>query len=627
MFKYILLLLFSFIYITPSFAQQASSDSLERYIANTSVDEDKIIPLAALCLHYHSYGDFQKGIEYAKEAIRLARLQNDHKYGVYAYASLAAIYAEMDSVEQTYRTLDSCKWYIDNTTDVIAKISGLNGLAVIKEMFNDLEGTPDILLPALDLLSQVPKDKEYKKFEFEAKLNFSFYHYYSNIDNQIAKRYLDRSFRASKEIDAPWLQITRINQYWDCYKKMYEESGKSEKSLLDSALYMSDLAMQYYPKERKRLPGAEYAYALYCRADIYKMRGEPDSALFYGNKTIEFTTEISDIKTQVLGYDLLSRIELDKKNYAKAEEFALKGLSLTSDETGVYDILYNQYTTLSDVYKESGNSEKALEAQEKALFFYKKMTTEKYMREAQIAEAKLNVKQKQYELEESRLQNQIYTFYIVLSTILLIGLVLLVIIYKLRLKTSLQKELLLVKENEETQLYAQIKQVEAENVKVEKKNVELLLEVEKNRALLNAYEMNKLQKELLAGNLQLNHKNEVINQIKTNLANEKSTSDIMYIKRLLKEENKHDNNFEEFNEYVKKIHPDFYTKLQEHAQQKLTPLDLKYCTFIFMNLSTKDIASLLYIEAKTVRMTKYRLKQKLGLSKTDDLNLFIQQVI
>ncbi len=101
--------------------------------------------------------------------------------------------------------------------------------------------------------------------------------------------------------------------------------------------------------------------------------------------------------------------------------------------------------------------------------------------------------------------------------------------------------------------------------------------------------------------------------------------DSIVIERLLKEEKKNDNKFEEFSGYVKKIHPTFYSRLQEQAVQSLTPLDLRYCTFIIMNLSTKEIASLLYVEPKTVRMTKYRLKQKLGLAKDDDLNIFIQQ--
>jgi DNA-binding NarL/FixJ family response regulator len=42
-----------------------------------------------------------------------------------------------------------------------------------------------------------------------------------------------------------------------------------------------------------------------------------------------------------------------------------------------------------------------------------------------------------------------------------------------------------------------------------------------------------------------------------------------------------------------------------------------------MGLSSKEIANLLHVEDTSVRMTKYRLKQKLSLSKEEDLTQFI----
>ena len=99
------------------------------------------------------------------------------------------------------------------------------------------------------------------------------------------------------------------------------------------------------------------------------------------------------------------------------------------------------------------------------------------------------------------------------------------------------------------------------------------------------------------------------------------------IEKILNKELRIDNNFEDFRTELKEIHPDFYMKLQERAKQKLTSLDLKYSVCIFKKMSSKEIAELLHVESTTVRMTKYRLKLKLGLSKDEDLSTYIESII
>jgi hypothetical protein len=59
---------------------------------------------------------------------------------------------------------------------------------------------------------------------------------------------------------------------------------------------------------------------------------------------------------------------------------------------------------------------------------------------------------------------------------------------------------------------------------------------------------------------------------------------------------------------------------------RILQLDLKYCGFILMKLSTKEIASQMNVEPKSIRMARYRIKQKLNLGKDEDLDQFIQQL-
>ncbi|WP_354376180.1 LuxR C-terminal-related transcriptional regulator [Pedobacter africanus] len=46
-----------------------------------------------------------------------------------------------------------------------------------------------------------------------------------------------------------------------------------------------------------------------------------------------------------------------------------------------------------------------------------------------------------------------------------------------------------------------------------------------------------------------------------------------------------------------------------------------------MKRSTKEIAMLLNVESKSIRMSKYRLKQKMNLHKEDDLEAYINKMI
>lgn len=68
----------------------------------------------------------------------------------------------------------------------------------------------------------------------------------------------------------------------------------------------------------------------------------------------------------------------------------------------------------------------------------------------------------------------------------------------------------------------------------------------------------------------------------------------------------------------------FFENLQQKAGHTLTRLDLKYCSYILMGMSNKEISVRLSIEPKSIRMARYRIKQKLGLDKDANLDHFIK---
>jgi len=73
------------------------------------------------------------------------------------------------------------------------------------------------------------------------------------------------------------------------------------------------------------------------------------------------------------------------------------------------------------------------------------------------------------------------------------------------------------------------------------------------------------------------------------------------------------------------VYPGFYDRLKQ-KHDNVTSGDLKISALLKLNCSTKDMARLLNISIESVHTTRYRLRKKLGLSRTDDLIEYIDKV-
>lgn len=74
----------------------------------------------------------------------------------------------------------------------------------------------------------------------------------------------------------------------------------------------------------------------------------------------------------------------------------------------------------------------------------------------------------------------------------------------------------------------------------------------------------------------------------------------------------------EFKLSFERIRPDFYTILSEKYPE-LTQRDLRLCAFLYLGMTTKEIAGLTYREVRSVESARNRLRKKLNLDLTADL--------
>ena len=66
-----------------------------------------------------------------------------------------------------------------------------------------------------------------------------------------------------------------------------------------------------------------------------------------------------------------------------------------------------------------------------------------------------------------------------------------------------------------------------------------------------------------------------------------------------------------------------YLEYLTRTYPELTTADLKLCTFLRMNLNTKEIAEIMGLSTRSIESRRYRLRKKIGLSKKDDLTNYL----
>lgn len=131
---------------------------------------------------------------------------------------------------------------------------------------------------------------------------------------------------------------------------------------------------------------------------------------------------------------------------------------------------------------------------------------------------------------------------------------------------------------------------------------------------------------LMFFSVQMAHKNEVLTKVKSKIqaTEEETPSANQRIIQLLDRELKSEDYWSEFNLYFNQVDKDFLQSLQA-THPDLTQNDLRICSLIRINLTTKEIASLLNITVRGVEQSRYRLKKRLGLESEDNLPRYIAE--
>lgn len=138
------------------------------------------------------------------------------------------------------------------------------------------------------------------------------------------------------------------------------------------------------------------------------------------------------------------------------------------------------------------------------------------------------------------------------------------------------------------------------------------------------------KKELTSQTLHLVQKSTFINELKDNLEKIKKSPELFKVEfrrlvMLLKKESAEDKDWEVFKSYFSEVHNNFDNKIKTISKD-ITEKEIRLASFLRMNLSTKEIASMLNVLPDSVLKSKYRLKKKLNLDKEIDLTEFLNSL-
>ena len=150
--------------------------------------------------------------------------------------------------------------------------------------------------------------------------------------------------------------------------------------------------------------------------------------------------------------------------------------------------------------------------------------------------------------------------------------------------------------------------------------------------------INQLQQDKIIGKnrelttllMSFNSRNRVIGEVTTrikDLENKKNIglNDIKLIKKLIEDKNSFEEDWQLFRSQIEEVYPGFFEKLQKSCPE-FTIHDLRFCSYLLIDLSTKEIADIMHVTDAAIIKQRQRVRKKLGIDNNAEFLLFLRQI-
>jgi len=368
---------------------------------------------------------------------------------------------------------------------------------------------------------------------------------------------------------------------------------------LDSAIYNFNQALVHTNEKNN---STFYGGILNNIGAIYSKRDENEKALKHYQKAITTFDYTKEKIGKGVSMSNIAYIYGKQEKYEEAITLYLNSFELFKESNGLI-YLRDNYANISEVYEKSGNYKDALKYSNLYLNLSDSITNSEMISDMANLQMQFEIGKKNQELilleQENKLIETENTLIKVKQFILIAGIIFLILIGLLifrNLRTSLKNSKLtktiLQKEKQELTSEIKYKKKELEDFAfriIEKNN--LLASLKHDVKNIETKNMDKIRDISLSINSNLN---------------------------ITKDR-------KEFEMRIDKTQNSFFLKL-ENKFPALTKNEQRLCSLLLLNLSSKDIASILNISPDGVKKSRYRLRKKLQLDSKQEMSTYLKSL-
>lgn len=498
-------------------------------------------------------------------------------------------------------------------------------------------------LQILSKTKKIAQDNRWYREEFLAVNNIGA-NYYMMLDyGEALNNYLDAYKIAVAHLDEKsemtvlnniailYSRDNKIDKAKDYFSKAYELAGKVNNNT-SKGLYAINLTIVYnekgdyktakkYIDEALKLTASSPYYLLAKSTYMETLVNlkQYDEAEKMANELLPKLNgvEYAEHKTQI--YYNLSTIAEQKNDLQKAFQF----LKLAEKNNLNFDFKENLFGRFSKLYQKTNDIERAVSYKDSIMAVKDSVNRIKNGQLFENSKIKFELHNSQKDLAESKgkLTTQ-RSFFI--KGILLAIFIALIIFWALRNSIVKNKQQKIIEQNN-----AEIAKLELEK---EKKNKEILENQLKEKEVSALLEEEKYKNEIEAKNrklttkaLQLSTKIELIDDLINTLSRESddlNNVDISSIIKQFKILQKQTHEEESFLVHFEEVNQGFIARLKQ-LHPDLNSNDVRFLSYVYMNLSVKEISTIFNITPEACRKRKERIVKKMGHDETLDLYTYI----